>query len=423
MEHFDQFEDFWREELESFESEPDLKEWEAIRDRLHPKRRVIPIWWLVPLAAALVGVGVFRYLPSQKNDGSNTAAVEQKTTIQQDKNSSILSNDSDNATITKPGTGNDDFSKSEKQTLSADAKRQRNITAKNNKLNSVNTEEIIAENTVKKEETVRENDNKQPKIDAPNNQVTPTINSQNATREAVAFSQLPTRLSQLPLEGQVLPTIEKVNSAIVIKEPVEKKQSKLKGFYVSAGTSMNFRNISPVKTDDFTMTAVQLPSTTSYNRLGWQAAIGYKLPINKHFSWRGSLQYQGFVAKLDYRLKLPEIENVETSGEVTSSGLSLKYEKIDLKQTDKNEAYKYHNFSLNNELGWSINTKNALYFGCSVGKMLGNKGLTTALNSTYSYKLKYFNIEPYFQYHLKYYASKEPIYNFQPYAFGVNFVF
>lgn len=426
MEHFDQFEDFWREELESFESEPSPKEWEDIKNRIHPKRRVIPFWWLVPLAATLVGVGVFRYFSSEKNGTDATHFVDQMKEGEQNKPSLIQPNDkNDTFEFQQESTNKNAKESSIQEQLSSKTLAGQRNNLINNNIKVVDNEKIEYKKENNLEigltEEKKDGQSKTEVVDIPNVPITKTEQTERGL--LLAIEALPTKLMAISIEDALLPNIEKLNDWAKIKETVEKKKSKRKGFYASVGTSMNLRNIAPVKTDAFTMTSIQLPSLTSINRLGWQASLGYKMPINRHLDWRSSLQYQGFLAKIDYRLKLPEVTNVETIGEVTGTGLSLKYEKIDLKQTDKNEEYVYHNISINNELGWKINSKNTVYVGCTLGKIFGEKSLSTAFNSSYSYKLKYVAIEPYFQYHLKYYASKEPIYNFQPYAFGINFVF
>jgi hypothetical protein len=428
MEHLDQFEDFWREELEAFESEPDDKEWEAIRDRLHPKRRMIPLWWLVPLAAALVGVGVFRQLSQPDNQLKATDShipiqtitttkdiISSKATQEQQRLEQMTNPNS--TSVTKSNNANNPILNQEKTTNRQEVNRigvEKHLITSNNYSNVVTNNNATQQRISTKDSLLKENENSSAMANAERRQKESTMNP------------LPTKIIALiPQQANTIfePALEKVNDWASIKEPSVKKQNKRKGLYFGLGTSLNLRNISPIKTDDFAMTQVQLPSLTSSNRIGWQASIGYKLPIRNRLVWRSSLQYQGFIAKLDYRLKLPEIEDIETSAQVSNAGLSLRYEQINLKQTDKNEHYLYHNMSWNNELGGSINDKNALYIGASLGKMLSTNGVSAALNATYSHRFKYFAIEPYFQHHLKYYTSKEPIYTFQPYAIGVNFIF
>lgn len=60
MKHLDEFENYFQEQFEDFESEPEPESWQKIHDRLHGKRRRIFFWWWIPiLAVAIIGAGYF----------------------------------------------------------------------------------------------------------------------------------------------------------------------------------------------------------------------------------------------------------------------------------------------------------------------------------------------------------------------------
>jgi hypothetical protein len=77
------------QKMEQFRLDPDPADWQAIEERLHPKKRRRFFWWIFPLAGALLIGG---YFYSTEQQGSNT-------TPQQDKN---ITDQPDNNVTTQP---------------------------------------------------------------------------------------------------------------------------------------------------------------------------------------------------------------------------------------------------------------------------------------------------------------------------------
>ena len=79
-----------QQKMEQFRLDPDPADWQAIEERLHPKKRRRFFWWIFPLAGALLIGGNF-YLTEQQPsslttqpDNNVTTQPDNKVTTQPD---------------------------------------------------------------------------------------------------------------------------------------------------------------------------------------------------------------------------------------------------------------------------------------------------------------------------------------------------
>ncbi|MGB4772002.1 MAG: hypothetical protein WBP58_11105 [Chitinophagaceae bacterium] len=70
-----------QQKMEQFRLDPDPADWQAIEERLHPKKRRRFFWWIFPLAGAIL-IGGMYYLTTQQRSSSTTQQLSNSTTQQ-----------------------------------------------------------------------------------------------------------------------------------------------------------------------------------------------------------------------------------------------------------------------------------------------------------------------------------------------------
>lgn len=70
-----------QQKMEQFRLDPDPADWQAIEDRLHPKKRRRFFWWIFPLAGAMF-IGGYIYLAEQQGSKAKDQPDKQVTTQQ-----------------------------------------------------------------------------------------------------------------------------------------------------------------------------------------------------------------------------------------------------------------------------------------------------------------------------------------------------
>ncbi len=415
MEHFDEFENFWQDEFENFESEPRPEEWEKIRERLHPKRRILPIWWFAT-AAMLVGSGLFvwngmnvKKMASDKNITINNKSENtDNQLINIDiNNKKVEQNIEKNITQQQTGTTNivtAPTTSNQKSEKIAQKENVSNIVFVPKADDLKKTIEVEKEDKQLKENTI------------------PTIEKgKELIEKRNAIEYLATIKILAPVFVNFLSekNIERVNDEPILTKPTNRKLP-LK-IVLSAGLSSNYRNITPLKEDHTLLTNVEIPNFTSINRAGWQANLGLQIPISKRLALRSGLTYQGFLAKMNYKLTYPEVTAASVRGSVTASGFQIS--DISYESEVKSEDKIYHTIGVQADIMYFFNPKNALSTGASIGRLVGGdtqKQKTLYCNVAYLHRFKKMSVEPFFRYHLKNYQTTDNYYTFQPFSFGVN---
>jgi hypothetical protein len=397
MEQFDNFEDFFREQFEDFESEPSAQEWENIRKKLHPKRRLIAFWWMFP-AAILVGASLLVWnMTNQKEYVDNPPAVLNTT------KGDLKSSENQLTEKNTPEKNSNNIASTTSNILDVKIENKSKNTVKSS-LSQKNGVKNIGLAPNGNNENVSEAATEQRVIE------TPRITTEELSNVAL--------LNPTLIHSNIEKSIERITttSQLEIKKTIDKHS--IVNIFTSAGFSSNYRNINPIKDDNVLLSNVQIPNFTSINRLGWQANMGVRIPMTTHWSLRASLSYQGFKSNIQYKLITPDVENL--SGLLTSSGFQVS--NIQYKSTEVIESKIYHNLGIQTDLMFYFNKKNAITAGVSVGRLFGEKQQNTLyLNSSYLHKFENFSVEPFFRYHLKTYQTNNNYYNFQPYSFGINF--
>ncbi len=424
MEHLDNFEDFFRETFEDFESETNPESWSHIREQLHPKpkRRFLAFWWL-PVGVALMGLGIWwkpnatatAIVPNEVNKkiesvdnqsiinkkaDKNTASAKSETVVKTNPNQQII-------TILDESKIVSDNQNTINQ-LSQKAKPNKQKTSNNN-INQTSNSVTVISNIA----AIPQNTN---------------VETATVIKQETSLSQKREQISQLSLlQTLTIPFIEIVQndvqipmietSAIAIKEPLNKQKRHIQ-FVATAGLSSNYRNISPITNDKNYLTNVKTPSMGAINRMGWQTTIGVQIPITKHFGIKTSLNYQGYLAQLQYDLSKPQIDDIQ--GKVAQGGTSFQI--AEYPTVARSEKDRYHSLNLQGDVMYFFNKKNALSAGAGIGRLFGTSPQQTLyLNTSFKHQFARFSAEPFFQYHLNTYQSKAQYYNFQPYSIGINF--
>jgi hypothetical protein len=426
MEQFDNFEDFLREEFEDFESETHPESWSRIREQLHPKqkRRFLVFWWL-PVGMALLGLGIW-WKPNatattivqnevkQKTENTDNQLIENKSS---DKN-----NTSAKSEITTKANPNQQIitildepkTQSNHQnnihSLSQKAKPNKQKTS-----NNITNEGVISSATtsIPSINTTPQNTNIETAI-----AITPQISLSQKSVQILQVSFLETlAIPALEITHNDLQIPKIASNKTSIKEPLNKQKQHIQ-FIATAGLSSNYRNISPIADDKNYLTSVKAPSLTSINRIGWQTAIGVQIPIWKHWGLRASLNYQGYLAQLQYDLSKPQIDDIQ--GKVAAGGSTFVIAEYPKVATTERKIY--HSLNLQGDVMYFFNKKNALSAGAGIGRLFGSSPQQTLyLNASFKHQFARFSAEPFFQYHLNTYRSANAYYNFQPYSIGVNF--
>lgn len=441
MEQFDNFEDFFKEEFEDFESEPSVESWEKIREQLHPKpkRRVLAFWWLPTAALVVAGLAYILY-PKQHNTDSNKANINTSITTDKSENNdlpnahndetNIIINNNDNQLnetvspkVTETNTAA--ITKQERSTIENETpiKNATNniVKSKNTNRNNATAEKLGDNITTENTELNKAGNN----VQISTNNIKNPIDVVQVTHKQEIINALPliTPILQLSIHTVtplfVTTNLDKLEEHKAhITTPVHKQNINKTAWFAKIGATANYRNINPTVDDNQLITDITAPKLSAAKRLGFQAAVGLQVPIYKQLAWRNSINYQGTMQYLYYHLS--EGQGASFSG--TTTGSSFQVTTVDYEKSYITDKQYFHSVGLQSDLVYLLNKKHSLSFGAGFGKLLTNtpRQNTIYLNAGYTYKMKYFSIEPFVQYHLKNYQAKSGLYNYQPFSFGIN---
>ena len=409
------FEDFFREQFEDFESAPNADSWELIQERLQPKRRRIVIWWWLPtsIAAMLVGFLCLKSF-SDKNE---------KTSLD---NVAKIENTSKNDTFTQPKTGNNEVVEKVENTTKTDE-----INAKNVLKNKAKKEILPQKSNIHYEETHISNEqtvyhevpnigNSEPNMPVQNVIVEEKAKPKNSEKLSIAF--LPNLLRQV-FSGEEINVQLPTSVAVVENNTLLKKKFRPSIIAsLNAAPTYNFRNILPNKDDEIYIDKIVSPATASTQRIGLQIGsdIDFKLTKRIGFATLFSYQYTPFDAAYDLRKN----ENPTIDALVINKGNSLNISSLSYETERQVVAQNWHSVNAALAFNFYSNEKNKWSAGIGTGKWLGkNKPSGIPFFATFAYIYTFKNglkLAPFFRYDLKNYTLDNKILEVQPYQFGLK---
>ena len=408
------FEGFFREQFEDFESAPNVDSWQLIQERLQTKRRRIALWWWIPTGIAAVLVG-FLCIKSFSNNNERAT-----------KNIVKIENTSKKDTFIQPKTNAKEVGeKIENITNTIE------INAKNSTINKSVKSILPQKSTIHYEETHISNEqtvyHEVPNIE----NSTPNISSSSVKVEEVmkpknikffGITMLPTLRRQVFSNEEVKVKIP-MSVAIVEKNTLLKKKFKPSIIAsVNAAPTYNFRNISPNKNDENYINKIISPAITSTQRIGLQIGSDIDFKLTKRLGFATLFNYQYTPFSVAYDLRRNETPTIDAL--VTNKGNSLNINSVSYETSREIITQNWH--SLNAALAFNFysNEKNKWSVGIGTGKWLGkDKPLGTPIFTTLGYTHTFKNglkLAPFFRYDLKNYTLNNKILEVQPYQFGLK---
>lgn len=418
MKHLDEFENYFQEQFEDFESEPELDSWQKIHDRLHGKRRRFFFWWLIPIVGiATIGAGLF--LSKKKNTNELvTPKIEEKsnlkyvdTSVLPDNKILTQENNPSVATLTQPIISNISVSTNIQQTTSVQKLSPKSLSDSKAKIDDKSFEII----EINKEFSVHH--------EVPNIENTAATSSNVVkTKENLSIALLSVLSLETVTENNEIPTIQPKKSSLI--QPIKKENPKW-SLFVSAAPTYNLANVSPNKNDKTFVTDVKTAALRSSSRVGIQAELGILRQTSSRFQFFGALNYQWTPFSLDYTLYEAEVNTIDAY--VSNAGKSVNVNKVNYTTSVEKAQQNWHLASVNTGINFSLNKKNQLSVGIGIGKWFGKDALQgTPMYGVASYSHLFkggLQLSPYIKYDLKKYQLSNDLFQVQPYQIGlkVNF--
>jgi hypothetical protein len=417
MRHLDEFENYFQDQFEDFESEPEPESWQKIHDRLHGKRRRIFFWWWIPMVAiATIGAGFFLF------KGKNTSDLEAKNLPQKNVPSTIDTSNQPANTLTQENNPSvNQVTPSTNSTVLISANIQQTTSIQKLSPKSLPDSKVQIDN--KSFEKIDLNNDGAIYHEVPNIKNTPILSSNTVKMKENINIALLSGLDLKTLdENKKTPVIEPKRSNLI--EPVKKENPKW-AVFVSAAPTYNLTNVSPNKDDKTFVTDVKTASLRSSNRIGVQAELGVLRQTNSRLQFFGALNYQWTPFSLDYTLYKAEVNNIDAF--VSNAGKTVNVNKVNYTTSPETVQQNWHLASINTGIHFSLNKKNQLSIGVGAGKWLGKNALQgTPMYgiASYSYQFKSgLMLSPYLKYDFKTYQLSNDLFQVQPYQIGlkVNF--
>jgi hypothetical protein len=417
MRHLDEFENYFQEQFEDFESEPEPESWQKIHDRLHGKRRRIFFWWWIPMVAiATIGAGFFLFKGNNTSDleAQNLPQKNIPTTIgasTQSANTLVQENNSSNNTLTPPNNS----------TVLISANIQQTTSVKKLSPKSLPDSKVQIDN--KSFEKIELNKDVAIYHEVPNIENTPISSSNTVkTKENISIALLNRLALQTLEENKKTPVIEPKRSNLI--QPVKKENPKW-AVFVSAAPTYNLTNVSPNKDDKTFVTDVKTASLRSSSRIGVQAELGVLRQTNSRLQFFGALNYQWTPFSLDYTLYKADVNSIDAF--VSNAGKTVNVNKVNYTTSPETVQQNWHLASINTGINFSLNKKNQLSIGVGAGKWFGKNALQgTPMYGIVSYSHQFKSglmLSPYLKYDFKKYQLSNDLFQVQPYQIGlkVNF--
>jgi hypothetical protein len=413
------FEDFFREQFEDFESAPNADSWQIIQERLQPKRRRIALWWWLPTGIAAVLLG-FVCLKSFSNKENRTIqeTVKIEKSIKKD-------------TIVEPTTDANIYidANEKKATLQEDMSVQN---AKNEINNKAIKDLLPQKNNTHYEKTYIKNEttvyHDVPNIEnsTPNTPTQEAIIEKDAiaSKEKISIALLPTLWKQV-LSGEEItvkiPPLTNNDKKNTLTAP-QKKSNKMVSFSVDIAPTYNLRSILPNANDERYINNITIPAITSAQRIGLQIGGGIDFKLSKYFGISTLFGYQYTPFDVTYDLRKNETPNIDAF--VINKGNTLNINSVTYDTERVTLSQNWQSINAAFALNFYSNEKNKWSAGIGSGKWIGKDKLSgspffTTLTYTHEFK-KGLKIAPFFRYDLKNYTLNNNLLEIKPYQFGLK---
>jgi hypothetical protein len=413
------FEDFFREQFEDFESAPNADSWQIIQERLQPKRRRIALWWWLPtgIAAMLLGFVCLKSFSNKENKNTQETVKIEKS-IKKD-------------TMVAPTTdASIEINTSEKKVTSQEGKL---LQKAENEIKNKQIKDILPQKKgthyettyIKNETTVY---HEVPNIDdsTPNKPVQEAVIYKDAVanKENVIIALLPTLWKQVLSGEEITVKITPVtdNDKKSALTTPQKKSNKRVSFSADIAPTYNLRNILPNANDERYINNITIPAITSAQRIGLQIGGGIDFKLSKYFGISTLFGYQYTPFDVTYDLRKNETPNIDALVVNKGNTLTINSVTYDTERVTLSQNWQSINaaFSLN----FYSNEKNKWSAGIGSGKWIGKDKLSgspffTTLTYTHEFK-KGLKIAPFFRYDLKNYTLNNNLLEIKPYQFGLK---
>lgn len=412
------FEDFFREQFEEFESAPNPDSWQIIQERLQQKRRRIALWWWLPtgIAAMLIGFLCLKSFSNKANENTvETVKIERSTNTD---------------TIIQPDT---DTNKSEENST---IREEKTTPIFENKIKKQAVKDILPQRKNTHYELTQVQNETSVYHDVPNidnstpNTPLQTITIENKIGENKAkinISFLPTLLNQVVSGEEIIikaPLSIRSEDKNTLNKP-QKKASKIVTFAVDIAPTYNFKNISPNTSDDSYINNILIPAIASAQRIGLQIGTDIDFKLTKHLGFSTLLGYQYTPFDVAYDLRKNETPNIDAlvinkGNTLTINNVTYNTERISISQN-------WHALNATFALNFYSNEKNKWSAGIGTGKWFGKdkpSGNPFFTSLTYTHKFNNgLKVAPFFRYDLKNYTSNNNLLKVQPYQLGLKIQF
>ena len=413
------FEDFFREQFEDYESAPNTDSWQQIQARLHAKRRRIALWWWIPtgIAALLVGFLCLKSFSDKNRTPQNNVAKIENTT---QKDSAILPKINTSETLKELQNTPSENNLAIENKIQNEAKTNilPNISPKKATFHYEETH-ISNERTVFHE--VPNIENSTPNTPLQNTQIEEIAKPKS--KEKISFAFLPILLNEV-FSGEEISIKMPPSTTVETKNNIIKKRfSPSIIASLNAAPTYNFRNISPNKTDNNYVNNIANPATLSTERIGLQVGTDIDFKLTKHLGFATLFNYQYTPFQVAYDLRKNETPTIE--GLVTNKGNSLNINSVSYQTSQEILTQNLHSVNAAFALNFYSNEKNKWSAGMGTGKWFGKDRLSgtpfyTTFVYTHTFK-KGLKIAPFFRYDFKNYTLNNKILEIQPYQFGLKF--
>jgi hypothetical protein len=415
MRQIDEFDNFFRDRLEDFDSAPNEHEWQGIQERLHPKRRRVALWWWIPTGiAALIGsVLICRQLPINHGNppSENQTIVTTKNQENVENNAQIKTQNVDKQEIAIKDNENQYLEKSKNKNI--DGKITVRIGTKTYEKSITDGQPIVYHE-------VPDIATSEPKPSTENTKNTTVENTEK--RPFLTFVLLPLLENSIFSEKEInLKDFQAKFTSNTVDLKKKKNFYPLK-FYMGVSPTYNFKNVNPNENDNVFVSKIQNPTFASKQRIGLQLETRCSKQVSKRIGFSTTLAYQLMPFEVSYLQRKENTEVVVSS--ISNAGKSLNISDVSYDYEAVNIHKNLHSLSAIAAMNFHLNEKNALSLGIGKGIWMGKEKLSgSPTYASISYERALQNrlkITPYFNYHLRSYATSNAVLNIQPYQIGIK---
>jgi hypothetical protein len=412
------FESFFQERFEDFESAPNVDSWQIIQERLQPKRRRVALWWWISTGIAAMLLGFLCVKSFSNKEHKNTleiVKIENLATKDTSVQLNIATKISEtNVKIQDDGAVQNTKNETQNKAIKSILPRKKNTYY----------EETIIKNETTVYHDVPNIDNSTPNTPAPENI---PYKTETVAKAKINIALLPLLVQQVFSGEKItvkIPTYVNSDNKNTLIVP-QKKSTKMISFAVDIAPTYNFKNILPNTNDERYINKITIPATASTQRIGLQIGTDIDFKLTKHLGFSTLFGYQYTPFAVSYDLRKNEIPNIDAL--VVNKGSTLNINNVTYDTERITIAQNWHALNAAFALNFYSNEKNKWSAGIGTGRWIGkDKPLGTPFFATLSYTHKFKNslkVAPFLRYDLKNYTLNNNLLEIQPYQVGLKIQF